>query len=928
MKKRSTYFLAIGFIILIAIASSFTSIISFVTDYKWFSELGYTGTFLTKLTTQIKVGVPVFLIVFLLLMIYLISIKRNYYKISYIIPDKAGERRLNVLLGLVSALISFFISTVFAGNLWFNILKFRNSTTFDIVDPIFQRDLSFYMFKLPLISEIMNLLLLLSFILAVVTIAFYLVMVTIRRPATAESNVFDFDDLANKKDKYGVLGKKILKTAIIQIGIIGLAVFTIIGVNYILRSYNLLYSARGRVFGAGYTDIKVSLQVYRVMAVVSILTGIGFLVGLIKKKPKLMIIGPVALVVLSIGGTIFSGAIQKFIVEPDEISKEIKYLGYNIDFTQKAYGLDRISEREFNVDNNLTREDLTANADTIRNIRINDYRPVEQVYNQIQGIRPYYRFKDIDIDRYYIDGQYTQVFLSPRELDQRRLSDQAQNWINQHLKYTHGYGVSLSAVNEVTSEGLPRLLMRDIPPVSTTDLQITRPEIYFGELTNDYIIVNTDELEFDYPSGSENVETIYQGAAGIELRGLNKLLFAIKEGNLKILISGNINSDSRIVINRNINERIRKIAPFIEYDDDPYIVINQEDGKLYWIIDGYTVSSRYPYSQPYGNTNVNYIRNSVKVVIDAYNGTTNYYVFDDTDPVIATYRKIFPDLFLDKEDMPTGLQAHVRYPQLMFDIQSDIYRTYHMSNPRVFFSREDLWDIAKEKYMMGQVQTAESQYLMFKLPEEDTVEFLLTVPYTPTNRNNMISLLVARNDGDNYGELILYRLPKSENIQGPMMIESRIDQDSVISPQLTLWSQEGSRVLRGNLLVIPIENSLLYVEPIYLQADNENSLPEAKRVIVAFRDRIVMEETLDLALEQLFGREIPRELEDTPIEERDRVVVDGDVGALVRKANEVFNRAKEASQRGDWASYGEHIKELEDILNQLNQSPEEENIEE
>lgn len=928
MKKRSTYFLAIGFIILIAIASSFTSIISFVTDYKWFSELGYTGTFLTKLTTQIKVGVPVFLIVFLLLMIYLISIKRNYYKISYIIPDKAGERRLNVLLGLVSALISFFISTVFAGNLWFNILKFRNSTTFDIVDPIFQRDLSFYMFKLPLISEIMNLLLLLSFILAVVTIAFYLVMVTIRRPATAESNVFDFDDLANKKDKYGVLGKKILKTAIIQIGIIGLAVFTIIGVNYILRSYNLLYSARGRVFGAGYTDIKVSLQVYRVMAVVSILTGIGFLVGLIKKKPKLMIIGPVALVVLSIGGTIFSGAIQKFIVEPDEISKEIKYLGYNIDFTQKAYGLDRISEREFNVDNNLTREDLTANADTIRNIRINDYRPVEQVYNQIQGIRPYYRFKDIDIDRYYIDGQYTQVFLSPREFDQRRLSDQAQNWINQHLKYTHGYGVSLSAVNEVTSEGLPRLLMRDIPPVSTTDLQITRPEIYFGELTNDYIIVNTDELEFDYPSGSENVETIYQGAAGIELRGLNKLLFAIKEGNLKILISGNINSDSRIVINRNINERIRKIAPFIEYDDDPYIVINQEDGKLYWIIDGYTVSSRYPYSQPYGNTNVNYIRNSVKVVIDAYNGTTNYYVFDDTDPVIATYRKIFPDLFLDKEDMPTGLQAHVRYPQLMFDIQSDIYRTYHMSNPRVFFSREDLWDIAKEKYMMGQVQTAESQYLMFKLPEEDTVEFLLTVPYTPTNRNNMISLLVARNDGDNYGELILYRLPKSENIQGPMMIESRIDQDSVISPQLTLWSQEGSRVLRGNLLVIPIENSLLYVEPIYLQADNENSLPEAKRVIVAFRDRIVMEETLDLALEQLFGREIPRELEDTPIEERDRVVVDGDVGALVRKANEVFNRAKEASQRGDWASYGEHIKELEDILNQLNQSPEEENIEE
>jgi len=447
-------------------------------------------------------------------------------------------------------------------------------------------------------------------------------------------------------------------------------------------------------------------------------------------------------------------------------------------------------------------------------------------------------------------------------------------------------------------------------------------------LTNDYIIVNTDELEFDYPSGSENVETLYQGDAGIELSGLNKLLFAIRESSLKILISGNINSDSRIVINRNINERIRKIAPFIEYDDDPYVVVNQEDGRLYWIIDGYTVSSRYPYSQPYGNTNVNYIRNSVKVVIDAYNGATNYYVFDENDPVIETYRKIFPDLFLDKEDMPTGLQAHVRYPQLMFDIQSDIYRTYHMSNPRVFFSREDLWDIAKEKYMMGQVQTVESQYLMFKLPEEDSVEFLLTVPYTPTNRNNMTSLLVARNDGDSYGELILYRLPKSENIQGPMMIESRIDQDSVISPQLTLWSQEGSRVLRGNLLVIPIENSLLYVEPIYLQADNENSLPEAKRVIVAFRDRIVMEETLELALEQLFGSGVPREAEDTPRDEGDRVVVEGDVVELVKRANEVFNRAKESSQRGDWASYGEHIKELEEILSQLNKSPDEESVEE
>ena len=519
--------------------------------------------------------------------------------------------------------------------------------------------------------------------------------------------------------------------------------------------------------------------------------------------------------------------------------------------------------------------------------------------------------------RYNINGEYTQVFLSARELNQEQLSEQAKNWINLTLKYTHGYGVTLSPVNTISSNGQPRLLIKDIPPKTDTDLIIERPEVYFGEITNNYIIINTDEEEFDYPQGSDNASTKYSGNAGIELSGLNKLLFAIKEGDLKLLISTNINSDSRIILNRNIKERVRKIAPFIQYDSDPYLIINQEDGKLYWIMDGYTVSSRYPYSQPYGDNGVNYIRNSVKVVIDAYNGDVDYYTLDDNDPIISTYSKIFTDLFKSIDDMPEGIRVHTRYPHQLFDIQSEIYKAYHMNNPEVFFSREDYWAIAKEKYM-EEVQQVESNYVMFKLPEEEKAEFLLTIPYTPNNKNNMTALFVARSDGENYGELVLYKFPKDKNVPGPMQVESKIDQDSAISPQLSLWDQKGSIVLRGNVLVIPVEESLLYVEPVYLMASNENSLPEVKRVIVSYKDRIVMEDNLDKALVRIFGEDVVDIVDEEVPDDRDTDVLEGDIQEIATRANELFNLSKEASQNGDWAKYGEYIEQLEKVLGQLN----------
>lgn len=916
MNRKTGYIIGIVIILALVLISSFSSIINFITDYLWFKELGYTKTFFTKLRTQFIIGIPTFILLTLLLVFYFKSIKKSYYKTAGIIPNKAGEKRLNSVLWAVSVLVSLYISSIFAGNLWFTILKFINSNNFNIKDPIFNKDISFYIFKLPLLSEVIDLLLLLSFILIILTTVFYLILITIRRPGVYNEDEFYDVPVRNLNSLFS---KRIFKVVLFQIGLIGLVIFIVIGLNFLLKSYGILYSTRGKVYGASFTDVHISLWIYRIMAFISVISAIGFLIGVIRKKVRLALTGPVVLIIFSMIGSIVSGLFQQFVVEPNEISKEEKYLKYNIEYTQKAYGLEDVKEMNFNVEQNLTRDDLINNKETIKNIRINDYRPINQVYNQLQGIRQYYRFNDIDIDRYYINGEYTQVFLAARELDQEKLSDQAKTWINQHLKYTHGYGLTLSPVNSVTPEGQPKLLIKDIPPVTDTDLKIERPEIYFGELTNNYIVVNTDEKEFDYPIGENNQEAMYQGLAGIKLSGINKLLFAIREGSLKLILSGDINSDSKIIINRNIIDRVKKIAPFIIYDSDPYLVLNQEDGKLYWIIDGYTVSSRYPYSQPYRDSNINYIRNSVKVVIDAYDGITKYYVFDEEDPIIMTYKNIFSDLFLDKDQMPKGLKEHIRYPQLLFDIQSEVYKVYHINNPVVFYNKEDVWDIAKEKYMAN-VQKAESNYVMFKLPNEDKAEFLLTVPYTPATKPNMTALFVARNDGDNYGKLFIYKFPKSKTVDGLMMIESRIDQDSNISPQLTLWSQKGSIVLRGNLLVVPIEDSLLYVEPIYLQADNENSLPEVKRVIVAYKNKIVMEETLDEALTKIFGQIDREEDKNGVIDNVDINISDGNLKEIIEKANEIFNKAKEASQKGDWAKYGEYLNKLENILNSLNNS--------
>ncbi|MBA7559573.1 hypothetical protein ES708_01188 [subsurface metagenome] len=550
---------------------------------------------------------------------------------------------------------------------------------------------------------------------------------------------------------------------------------------------------------------------------------------------------------------------------------------------------------------------------TIDNIRLWDHRPLKDTYNQIQSIRLYYDFHDVDVDRYIIDGEYQQVMLSARELSVEKLAGEAQTWVNRQLQFTHGYGIALSPVNEVSAEGLPILLVKDIPPVG--DFNIERPQIYFGEKTDHYVIVKTKTQEFDYPMGDENIYGYYQGEDGVSLDSfMRRLVYAWQFGDLNILISGELTPESRVLYYRNITERVNHLAPFLELDSDPYLVMT--DGRLFWIQDAYTTSDRYPYSEPLGS--INYIRNSVKVVIDAYDGSVTFYVTDPEDALIRTYQAIFPELFVPAEQMPESLRVHLRYPEDMFNIQAKVYQTYHMRDARVFYNKEDLWAVPKEFYA-GREQLMEPYYIIMRLPDEEREEFLLMLPFTPVNKNNTIGWLAARCDGENYGKLLAYHFPKERLVYGPSQIENRIQQDTVITEQLALWGRGGSRVIRGNLLLIPLGESLLYVEPVFLQAET-GGLPQLKRVIVVAGDRIAMEPTLKEGIAAIFGTEVPPTeppVVTPPAPPEPEEPVAADIANLIEEAQRHYNKAQEYLKAGDWAGYGRELSALEAVLDRL-----------
>ena len=953
-KKHKGLVIIIAILVIIAL---FLSLIGFITDFLWFKELDYVSVFFTKLFTQIKIGVPTFAVVTFLAYIYLKFLKRGYIK-KVASDEPVNHGKLNLISWGLAAAYGVVTTYFTVTKLWFDFLQFVNSTSFDKKDPLFNTDISFYVFRLDFIEELNQIVLVLLIAFAVLTVLYYSILLTVRTPKIFEEEAqtvnegeqtggnagSGFDNINNMFGKFteaftgksggGIGGgfkrpakprktienhnvKMLVSIAEKQLIIVGVLFFLMVGVNFFLKQYDLLFGSTGVVHGAGFTDVNITLWVYRIIMVLAVLAAIGFAAGISKRRIKTAVAVPVIMIVIGILGSGASLVVQNLVVTPDEINKESKYLERNIEYTQAAYGLTDVDQKEFAASNDLTSEDISNNDETISNIRINDYEPAKTFYNQTQSIRQYYSFNDVNVDRYKINGEYTQTFLSAREIDESAIND---TWLNKHLKYTHGYGVTLSRVDKITASGQPDMLIGGIPPVSDVEeIQITRPEIYYGELTNNYVLTNTSEEEFDYPDGNENKYTTYEGSAGIKLNPLNRFMFAVKERSLKLLVSGNVNSDSRIIINRNIKERVKKIMPYLEYDSSPYMVT--VDGNLYWIIDAYTYTDRYPYSEPYStDSDTNYIRNSVKVVIDAYNGTTDYYIVDDTDPIAQNFKKIYPDLFKDFDDMPDGLKAHIRYPSTLLNIQAQVYQRYHMNDVKVFYQNEDLWQISSEIYGTEE-QTMTPNYYIMKLPGEDSAEFVNSIPFTPKDKKNLMGLFVARNDGENYGELILYQMPKSKTVYGPMQIEAQIDQNTEISKEFSLWNSSGSQYSRGNMFVVPIEDSLLYIEPVYLEATN-SSIPEVKRVIVVYGDNIAYEATLAEALNSLFGEGSAyesTEAEDNAGSEEGESSSELSQSEIIEKAQEAFSNAEEAQKDGDWAKYGEYLNELEKYLNMLSE---------
>ncbi len=949
-KKRTGLRVIIAIVIILGL---FLSLIGFITDFMWFRELGYVSVFFTKLFTQIKIGVPTFVVVTFLAYIYLKFLKRGYFiKVSSDEPVNHG--RLNLiswgLAAAYGAITTFFTVT----KLWFDFLQFINSTSFGKKDPLFDMDISFYAFKLDFIEEVNQIVLVLLIAFAVLTVIYYSILLTVRTPKIFEEKAQAVDEEEEQSQAQGGAGigfdnlngmfgkfteaftgkagggfkrpsrthrsfdnqnlKMLVSIAEKQLIIVGVLFFLMVGVNFFLKQYDLLFGSTGAVHGAGFTDVNITLWMYRIIMVLAVFAAVGFAAGISRRHIKPAVVAPIIMIIIGVAGTGAALVVQNLVVTPDEINKESRYLERNIEYTQTAYGLNDVNKKEFAASNDLTGEDISNNDETISNIRINDYEPAKTFYNQTQSIKQYYSFNDVNVDRYNINGEYTQTFLSAREIDENSIND---TWLNKHLKYTHGYGITLSRVDKITASGQPDMLIGGIPPVSDVDeIKITRPEIYYGELTNNYVLTNTSEEEFDYPDGNENKYTTYEGDAGITLNPLNRFMFAVKERSLKLLVSGNVKSSSKILINRNIKERVKQIMPYLEYDKSPYMVT--VDGKLYWIIDAYTYTNRYPYSEPFSDTSdTNYIRNSVKVVIDAYNGTTDYYIVDDTDPIAQNFKKIYPDLFKDIKDMPEGIKAHIRYPSTLLNIQAQVYQRYHMNDVKVFYQNEDLWQISSEIYGTEE-QTMSPNYYIMKLPGEDSAEFVNSIPFTPKDKKNLMGLFVARNDGGNYGELILYQMPKSQTVYGPMQIEAQIDQNTEISKEFSLWNSSGSKYSRGNMFVVPIEDSLLYIEPVYLEATN-SSIPEVKRVIVVYGDNIAYEATLAEALNSMFGEGSAYEREDSGNTD----TTSGGNGdelsqtEIIKRAQDAFDNAQNAQKNGDWAKYGEYLNELDKYLNML-----------
>jgi len=882
-------------------------LVSFYVDWLWFGSVDLAQVFATSFKAQafwtLAGGLLGFLVTYVSHRAMVRATRGRVLTVP--IENSAALRlempgRLDRIALVAPVLAAFIVGFLFAGN-WRTFLFQANATAFGSADPVFGRDISFYVFSLPALEVVGSALMLSLGIALLAATAMYFL-----------------------KGALLLTGRGIAadRPAVVHLSVLGSLLFLVLALNTFVGMHAVLYSTRGLVAGATYTDINARLPLMNPQIALAVVAAALILANIFVRRNVLVVAGiGVYLAVTVVGGTVYPALLHKFVVAPNELVKETPSILRNIAATRKGFGLDAVEERNISGQTNLNREDVEKNAATISNIRLWDHRPLLDTFSQVQEIRTYYDFTTVSNDRYLINGEYRQTMLSPRELSSDSIP--TKNWINETLTFTHGYGLTLGPVTQITPEGLPVLLVKDIPPVSTAaEIKITRPEIYYGKLSSSHVIVNTKSKEFDYPAGEDNVFTEYAGAGGVKIDSLfRKLAFAAHFGSLKLLLSNDLTAQSRVLYHRNIAGRVGRVFPFLRLDSDPHMVIT-DDGRLVWMYDAYTVSERFPYSQPVAG-GVNYIRNSVKITIDAYDGRLKFYLADPADPIAQTIARIFPDVLRPLSEMPADLRRHLRYPLDIFGVQTAVYSTYHMEDPQSFYNREDQWEIPVMG-AEGRREQMEPYYTIMKLPGEKQEEFILMTPFNPKKKDNLSAWMAARSDGEQYGKMVVYRFPKDRLVYGPKQIVARINQDTEISRQVSLWDQRGSQVIQGTLLVIPVENSLIYVQPLYLRAQT-GKIPELKRVIVAYENKIAMEETLERALGRIFGAgsapdrvaAVGGDTATGPVTPGGVTRVPTAAGDLAARAQELYDRAIKAQREGDWARYGEEIGKLGEIIGKM-----------
>ncbi len=886
------------------------SIIGFATDWLWFGELGYQQVFLTTLRAQGTLFTMAFVIAAAWLTVNLRIALASVGELRPVFTTRdglevplPGRQQLRTIASLAAIVLAALIG-LFASSQWETWLSWRFAVPFGQADPILGRDTSFYVFTLPFLQFVRGLGQALVVLAALACGGIYLMSGSLTSQFT--SSVW------------------MTASARRHLSMLAAVFLLLLAFGAWLGQAEQLVQPSGVIYGPGYSDVNGRMPAALLLAAVSVIGAILAVVHATTPRNWPILVAAALYLLVAIGGGVYSTMLQRFIVTPNEQTRETPFIQHNIDATRRAFALDNVETRDLSGDALLTRQDIERNAETIQNVRLWDHQPLLDTFGQLQEIRTYYDFVAVDNDRYQIGGATRQVMLSPRELNSASLPN--RTWVNERLTFTHGYGLTLGPVNQVTEEGLPELFVRNLPPETIPELPIEEPSIYFGELSNDYVIVRTATREFHYPRGEDNEFTQYDGRGGVTVGSLaRKVLFALQFRAPQIVLNSGIGAESRIMFRRNIRERVARLAPFLLFDRDPYMVL--ADGRLVWIYDAYTTSNRYPYSTPVAG-GVNYIRNAVKVTIDAYHGTTNVYLADGADPIAATYSRMFPGLFKPMAEMPASLREHVRYPEDIFAVQAAVYATYHMTQPGAFYNREDQWEVpviedARDAAAM------QPYYTIMRLPGETEPEFIQMLPFTPRAKDNLAAWLAARSDGEHYGKLQVFQFPKQKVIFGPRQVVARINQDQTISPQVTLWNQQGSAVIWGTLMVIPVEESLIYVRPLYLRASG-GRIPELQRVIVVYQNQIVMEPTLEAGLARLFGGTASRppevELVGGPAQRPPAVNAaappapgaGGDLhDAMAAEARGHYDRAVEAQKAGDWARYGEELQQLGQVLERM-----------